>query len=54
MYVPAVGGCHRIALLNLGIREEQFMPNTVAAIKQKNTMEIVCRSVKWSTIYFTI
>ena len=28
MYVPAVGGCHRIALLNLGNRDEQFMANS--------------------------
>ena len=28
MYVPAVGGCHRIVLLNLESRDEQFMVNS--------------------------
>ena len=27
-YVPAVGGCHRVALRNLENRDEQFMPNS--------------------------
>ena len=26
----------------------------IATSKQKNTLEVVSRSVKWSTIYFTI
>ena len=40
MYVPAVGGCHRVALCNLENRDEQFMPNSYKLTKEYNGISV--------------
>ena len=40
MNVPAVGGCHRIVLLNLGNRDEQFMPKSYKRTKEYNGISV--------------